>query len=495
MKVATGILFFIVLFTFSYSVYASISSSIDDFCAECSEKQSIQTATVILDKGETALLSRAWLAQNSVKTIDVQYFIWSSDNVGILAAEALLQAAMKGVKIRVIVDDFLIDAQDQTLVAFDNHPNIDIKIYNPLHKVGTSKIRRIWNLVTQFRNANQRMHDKLAIFDEEVAITGGRNMADEYFDFNGEYSFRDRDVLVYGQSVTQMQASFNNFWNHELSVSLKDLVVDRGLLSSQEQQQKIYDKLIAYASDESNYLPEVRESVKQLDQDFVKVMGNAQWSDARFIYDLPGKNEGNFGLKGGGKSTSEIIKILSQAKQEVVIQSPYLVVPDEAILLFKEMIDRGVIIRISTNSLASTDNLAAYSGYHKVRKKLLDIGVKLYEFKPYPENFKVLYQRHHTGEIEPPIFAIHAKSMTVDNSIALIGTFNLDPRSIHLNTEVAMVIPDVTTASTLKVLIEEDMKPENSWHVTSQRNPDESVSFAKRVALFFYKILPIQSIL
>jgi putative cardiolipin synthase len=484
----------------SIGAQANISDAINAFCSECAGKQSIQTATVILDKGETALLSRAWLAQNSVKSIDVQYFIWSADNVGVLAAEALLQAAMRGVKVRVIVDDFLINADDQTLAAFANHSNIEIKIYNPLHKVGTSAVGRLWNLASQFRNANQRMHDKLAIFDGEIAITGGRNMADEYFDFNREYSFRDRDVLVYGQSISQMQKSFNNFWNHELTVSLGDLVVDSDQQPSAEQQQKVYDDLIAYASDKSNFLPEVREAIKSLDHDFESVMANVHWSDARFIYDLPGKNDGSLGLKGAGQSTAEIVKILSQARNEVVIQSPYLVVPDEAMQLFKEMIDRGVNIKISTNSLASTDNLAAYSGFHKIRKDLLEIGVEVYEFKPHPENFKALYeryddQRQNDDESVSPVFAIHAKSMTIDSSIAMIGTFNLDPRSIHLNTEVAMVIPDRVTASKLKDLIEEDMSSENSWKVTMESNPDGMVSFGKRVKLFFYKLLPIQSIL
>jgi len=125
----------------------------------------------------------------------------------------------------------------------------------------------------------------------------------------------------------------------------------------------------------------------------------------------------------------------------------------------------------------------------------LSIGVEVYEFKPYPENFKVLYQRTHDEENEPPIFAVHAKSMVIDSTIAMIGTFNFDPRSINLNTEVAMVIPNKKTATLLKSLIEDDIKPENSWQVTQQKNPDAEVSFAKQVKLFFYKILPLQAIL
>ena len=152
-----------------------------------------QTGSYVLDRGEQALLARAWLVDHARSSIEIQYFIWSTDNIGILASEALLRAARRGVKVRVLVDDLLIDAPDKTLLALAKHPNIDIRIYNPLHSVGVPWYKRILNLVTNFRGANQRMHDKTLIVDGELAITGGRNMADEYFDYDHAYNFRDRD--------------------------------------------------------------------------------------------------------------------------------------------------------------------------------------------------------------------------------------------------------------------------------------------------------------
>ena len=143
-----------------------------------------QTGAYILDTGEEALLARAWLADHAERSIEVQYFIWSSDNIGILASEALLRAAERGVKVRVIVDDLLVDAPDKSLLALAKHPDVEIRIYNPRHRVGTPLHARVLNVATDFRGVNQRMHDKTFIVDGKVAITGGRNMADEYFDYD-----------------------------------------------------------------------------------------------------------------------------------------------------------------------------------------------------------------------------------------------------------------------------------------------------------------------
>jgi len=480
---------------FPITSQATLETVINEFCEECAEKSTSQTATVILDKGNTALLSRVWLTRQATQSIDVQYFIWSHDNIGILAAAELLAAADRGVKVRVIVDDFLVDTDMTQLIALEKHPNIDIKIYNALHKVGVSTPKRIWNLLTNFRNANQRMHDKLAVFDNQIAITGGRNMADEYFDFNKEYSFRDRDVLVLGQAVGSMTSSFERFWQHDLSQSLSDLLPKETAALSEQDRQLAYQNLRDYSSNEANFLPSVSKAIEQLDQRFPQVANEKRWSQAEFVADMPGKNSGKEGLGGGGISTEKLHTLVKQAQQEIVIQSPYVVVPDELLDTFKQLIENGVSIKISTNSLASTDNLMAFSGYHKVREELLDIGVELFEYKPNPKNFEVLYQNSSYTKDEPPTFAIHAKSMVIDQQTAIIGTFNFDPRSINLNTEVALIIPETNTAMLLRELILDDMATENSWELTKQSNPDDEVSFGKKMKLRFFKLLPLKEIL
>src|SRR5688572_21852288 len=160
-----------------------------------------QSGVYSLETGTGALIARAWLVDNAQRSIEAQYFIWSTDNIGVLAAEALLRAAERGVKVRVIVDDLFIDAPDKALLALALHPNIEIKVYNPRHSVGTPIPTRVLNMLTDFRGFNQRMHDKVLVVDGKVAITGGRNMAAEYFDYHHGYNFRDRDVVVLGSAV------------------------------------------------------------------------------------------------------------------------------------------------------------------------------------------------------------------------------------------------------------------------------------------------------
>ena len=485
----------IVLLLFSQIAVASFDEQIHNFCPECKELASSKTATVILDKGNTALLSRAWLTRHAQQSIDIQYFIWSHDNVGILAAAELLAAADRGVGVRVIVDDFLVNTDLRKLVALDQHPRIQIKIYNPLHHVGVSKLERVWHLLTNFRNFNQRMHDKLAVFDGRFAITGGRNMADEYFDFNKEYTFRDRDVLAFGQAIESMQQSFERFWVHDLSKPLSDLLGKEINELSEVERQEIYQTFRAYADDENNFLPQVRTAIDNLEAKFPLIAKEKVWSDAQFFTDLPGKNSGEQGLQGGGLTSHKLYQLMSEAENEILIQSPYMVVPKEIVDFFAQLVTKGVSIKLSTNSLASTDNLLAYSGYHNVRDGLLKVGVEIFEYKPNPKNFEKLYLNAGSIIATKPTFAIHAKSLVIDQKTAIIGTFNFDPRSIHLNTEVALMMPDVAIAEELKALIIDDMKSENSWKVSRQFNADREVSFAKRFKLGFLKLLPLQAIL
>jgi putative cardiolipin synthase len=470
----------------------SISDTVANICPSCLGRGESQTATLMLDRGETALYTRAWLTANAQHSIDVQYFIWSEDNIGILAAESLLQAANRGVSVRVIVDDFLIDTDAKWLSVLEAHPNIAIKIYNPKHNVGVSTFKRMTNLALHFREANQRMHDKVALFDNTIAITGGRNMADEYFDFDSEYAFRDRDVLVYGQSIPTMKASFERFWASDLSLSLSDLLKEDIALLSETDIRESHASLTQYANDPNNFTQKIRDNISHLSERFTTVMSEVRWSDAYFIYDLPGKNDGQSGLAGGGRSTAAIASLIQSAQSDILIQSPYLIMPESVIGFFKQLIDRGVSVTISTNSLASTDNLMAYSGYHNIRQALIDTGIALYEYKPAPANQQQLHQRYLDVKDSPPIFAIHAKSMVIDKKIAVIGTFNLDPRSINLNTEVGMVIPDEATALELHQLISNDIKAGNSWHITKDKNPDGEVAIGKRIKLWFLSLLPLE---
>lgn len=457
------------------------------------------SAVYVLDQGEDALIARAWLTDNARYSIDVQYFIWSHDNVGILAMEALLRAAERGVKVRVIIDDLLVETPDKTLLALAKHPNIHIRIYNPKSNVGVPLHTRLLNAASDFRGLNQRMHDKTFIVDSKIGITGGRNMADEYYDYNHQYNFRDRDALLMGYVATAMSNSFNNFWHNQLTVPVEQLFDGIGLMQehirvTDEEVQSVYQWLHGYAQLDRNFDPVVRQAIEKLPQHFPVIAEQLVWGDIRFISDDPGKNGKKYSFNGGGRTSRELAMLLRQAQSHVTIQSPYLVLTKEAKALFRELIQRGVKISISTNSMASTDNIQAFSGYKNQRDELLAMGIEIYEFKPWPKNQQLLMKRYEHVKNKNPIFAIHAKTLVVDSQITYIGTFNLDPRSVNLNTEVGVLIYNSKIAQQVEAYIKEDMSADNSWNAATD-DPDQYNSLGKKSRILFWGLMPIQPLL
>ena len=436
------------------------------------------------------MIARAWLTEAAERSIDVQYFIFTADNVGLIAVDYLLRAADRGVRVRLLVDDFMLEADGDQLLALDAHPNVEIRLYNPTANIGKNLSTKVFNLTTDFRGFNQRMHNKTFIVDGQVVITGGRNIADEYFDYDHEYNFRDRDVLLLGGASTDVQRSFNVFWESRLSVPVGKLVRSTGTPDTAT----VFRYLHEYACDPRNFWPQVRERIKSVPVAFARILKSDSlvWSDSvSFVADVPGKNSGADGLGGGGVTTSELIRLVKSARKSVTIQSPYLVTTQQSQDLFREVIARGVRVRILTNSLASTDNVDAFSGYQRERDALLEIGVDIYEFKPDAEVRRQLM----TGALQSalnfaPKFGLHAKSMVVDDEVAVIATFNLDPRSANLNTECLTVIRDPRVATNLRHAMDVDMLPENAWHTTRDFNPDGNVGIAKRVKVWFRRLVP-----
>jgi putative cardiolipin synthase len=458
-----------------------------------------QTGSFVLDRGEQSLLARAWLMDHARESVEIQYFIWSTDNIGILASESLLRAAARGVKVRVIVDDLLMEAPDMTLLALAKHPNIDIRIYNPVHSVGVPWYKRLLNMLRNFRGANQRMHDKTLVVDGQLAITGGRNMADEYYDYDHGYNFRDRDALVVGAVVPQIRQSFERFWASGLSVPVEQIYAGHGLMRrhvtvDDAQIRKIYADLTAYAADRRNFAPEVRAAIEAIPENFPALASAMAWGRVDFISDIPGKNDGRSGYGGGGLSTSALATLVRGARREVLIQSPYLVLSDPALALFRESIARGVKIRISTNSLASTDNLQAFGGYRRQRARLLRMGIEVHEYRPDPAIQRQVMQRYEALRPRSPVFALHAKTLVVDRTVVYIGTYNLDPRSENLNTEVGVIIHNAGQAGGVATAIEADMHPDNSWNAAADK-PDRFASRGKRLRAWFWGMMPIKALL
>ena len=429
------------------------------------------------------------------RSIDIQYFIWSSDNIGTLAAEMLLSAAERGVAVRVLVDDVLVDADDRTLLLLSAHPKVQIRIYNPKISVGVGFWQRIKNAVTGFRDINQRMHDKTAIFDGVAGITGGRNMADEYFDYDHEYNFRDRDVLLLGHAVADMTENFEEFWNSDLAVPVERLLSEELTRLSPLDAMQRSEELHAYAADPANFEFGVRQAIDSTPDFFPHLLQTLVWADVSFLSDAPGKNSGSDGLGGGGESTYQLIDAVRNARESVLIQSPYLILPEGGIELLGELTNKGVRVQISTNSLASTDNIQAFSGYQRQRQDILKAGVEIYEFMPEPNSHAQLVERYDRISHYAPVFGLHAKSMVIDGEIVFIGTFNLDPRSANLNTEVGMLARDRELARQVTESIETDMLPGNSWPTTLDFNPDFTVRRTKRFRTWINRLLPLDPIL
>jgi putative cardiolipin synthase len=339
------------------------------------------------------------------------------------------------------------------------------------------------------------MHDKTAIFDGVAGITGGRNMADEYFDYDHEYNFRDRDVLLLGPAVTDMRSNFEKFWTSGFASPVEEIFANEGLAISPEDARRRSRALHTYAASPVNFEPQVREAIAATAKYFPALLQAMSWENVSFISDIPGKNRGDSGLGGGGESTDRLIDAVKGAKQSILIQSPYLVMPDGGIELFESLVKRGVRIRISTNSLASTDNIQAFSGYLGQRNDLLRAGVQLFEFKPDPSIREDLIDRYPRIAENDPIFALHAKSMVIDDRTIFIGTFNLDPRSANLNTEVGILVDSDELARQLTDSIERDIDSANSWRTTEDFNPDSEVGLGKRIRAWVNRMLPLEPVL
>jgi len=448
------------------------------------------TGVHVLEQGNEAMLARAWLSQAAERSIDTQYFIFSTDNVGLIAFDHLVRAAERGVNVRVLVDDLLLDADAQQLLALDVHEHLAIKVYNPNVNLGKSLTDRARAVLSDFRGINQRMHNKTFIVDGVAAITGGRNVADEYFDFDHEYNFRDRDVLLLGAAVAQVGASFEDFWRSPLSVPIGKLIEPEPAAEAVA----VAARLHAYACDPLNFWPEVRAQIGAIPQTFARIEreGRLHFApDVRFVSDAPGKNDGTQGLGGGGITTAALAQLLRGAAREVLIQTPYLVTTASARKLFAQAVGRGVAVRILTNSLASTDNLEAFSGYARDRSELLATGVQVYEWRPDAmARSSLMKSALVKTKRTAPVFALHAKTMVIDGDTLVVGTFNLDPRSANLNTECFALIRSRPAAAGVRARMLDELRPGNAWRVSAGHHPDAHAGAWKRARVLLRGLIP-----
>jgi phosphatidylserine/phosphatidylglycerophosphate/cardiolipin synthase-like enzyme len=446
-----------------------------------------ETGVCSLENGGESLVIRAWLCDNAQKTLDIQYYIFSRDNTGLIACDYLVRAADRGVKIRLIVDDATAKTGRHEIYTLDTHKNIEIKIYNPGVKIG-DPITRLWKMITKGKQLQRRMHVKSLTVDEQVSIVGGRNIADEYFDYDKHYNFLDRDVMLIGKTVATVKNSFEEYWNDPLSVPYEELV---NIRRKKARDSHRFDRLHQYACDTENFTPRMRAKIRNFPASYAALeqAGTIVWlREVSYVTDAPGKNSG---AGFAARCTDSLLALIKSAKTSIDIQSPYLITTDTGKELLRQLVQRGVKVRVLTNSLGATDNYEAFSGYQRDREKTLATGIGIYEFRPDAQiRYKIMTDEVQAAMNYSPVIGLHAKSMVIDGNIAVIGSFNLDPRSVNLNTECVAIIRSREVAGLLLKYMNEAFLPENAWHTTTDYNPDKEAGNNKRAKAATRKVIP-----
>lgn len=428
---------------------------------------------VRVENGNDALLLRLHLIRHARRLIDIQTFIWTDDECGRLLIYELIEAAKRGVHVRIIADHMVSD-QDPRTVAFlaTVHPNFEVRHYRPaMRRIKPTFWQTMLAGALSFHGTNQRMHNKLMVFDGAIMLTGGRNIENTYFDHSRTMNFRDRDVLAIGPVARLAAESFEQFWNFKHTVPGAELADVAALISSGDYPRYTsradYD-FGPFFGDEAELSAEVATVSARLAAQLRAV------SKVRLIVDLPGKSSGFFSHD--SRITRELRELAAGAEQSIVMQTPYLILSRPARKLVKELRRKNpaMVIRISSNSFASTDNILAYSANYRLRGLYVrDLGLEVHEFKPRPDSLRQIFPGYDaiagiaaTENPEgkaPPFLCLHAKSLVVDDRVSFVGSYNLDPRSENLNTEIGLVIEDATFARELRATIDEDMRAENSW--------------------------------
>ncbi len=424
----------------------------------------------LLDRGEEAFIARLAMIEAAEKTLDAQYYVWRSDATGTVLLERLMAAADRGVRVRLLVDDMLYGRDDSKVAALTVHPNVDVRLYNPLKGDGTQAMKRYWDLLTNFGELNHRMHNKFMIADNQVVITGGRNVGNKYYGVNKKLVFRDLDVLAYGPVVAQSSGAFDAYWNSERSRPVEGRF--RDLLNSRDTDEEcadLRDKVAKFVSEEQFPYPanmDARRAVSLLrptGSGFGPEPEPMFWCPARLVVDTLAKGD-EPGLEHGSMVAEEIERLALSAEKEIVVETAYLVPRERMLGLLENNKHRGVEMRLLTNSIASTNQMSVHAFYQKTREQLIESGVDLYEINVDADSLAI-----HSASPGAHL-GLHAKTMVIDAKTSFVGTFNIDPRSAKWNSETGVVIESEAFAKHLLGRLERDFDPANSWRVRLDEN-------------------------
>ena len=444
---------------------------------------------LILDEGQDALLARVHLIRAARHSIDLQTFHFARDDAGRVVLDELRAAAKRGVKVRLLMDQLngLADPELQARLA-GFHRNFEIRIYNPVFdQAKVSPVEFAGAIVFQFRDLNRRMHNKVMLIDDRVAVIGGRNVQDEYFDWNAEYNYRDRDLLIAGPVTQAMKRNFDAFWNDRRALPPSDLGdVARVLIENKgaphappPPRSGRVQKMAADAGDGGAVFARLSPFLYQVGR-------------IDFFGDLPGKHDE--GPKSRVDASEALLSVLASSEKELLLQTPYLVMSRPARQLFRRLHKRNppLSVIVSTNSLAATDAFPVYAMSHKYKRLYLrELGFQIHEYKPFPADMPIDLMAVPgaaealaadeeaderwlgSGSSRRPVplkrtgvrIGLHSKSMVVDERIGIVGSHNFDPRSNDFNTESLVMVHDPAFAKALADSIRRDIKPGNSWTI------------------------------
>lgn len=451
-----------------------------------------------LADAQEAFAARTLLARAAQKTLDIQYYIWHDDITGTLLLEELRTAANRGVRVRLLLDDNGTAGLDDELAALNNHPNIEIRLFNPFIVRWPKSI----GFVTDFMRANRRMHNKSFTADNQATIIGGRNVGDEYFGAGEAVLFADLDVLAIGKAASDVSVDFDRYWESKSSYPVNLILpkVDATILP----QLKARAESLIRSPAAAQYTQAIRTS--PFISKMLKGNLNFEWADVRMVSDDP--------AKGLGKATSDsllihqLADILGRPTGNVDLISPYFVPTAAGVEVFTKMAHNGVKLRVLTNSLDATDVAAVHAGYAKRRKDLLAAGVELYELRRVSTNDK---RNESAGPFGSSGSSLHAKTFAVDHKRVFVGSFNFDPRSTHLNTEMGFVIESPNLAlqieqyfdnEIIKASYEVRLSEAGNVYWLEHRSgnlirydSEPETGLLKRAVVWFLSLLPIEWLL
>lgn len=418
-----------------------------------------QSACVLVDSGPVALTMRSVLADEARRSIDLQTYIYDDDEAGIVLVDRLRAAAERGVRVRLLIDDNGLRTDDCLPLLLDALPHVEVRVFNPF------RFRARWTRPLQFpfefRRLNHRMHNKLYVVDGVATIIGGRNIGGHYFEAHEAANFTDLDVLLFGPVAAEAQACFERYWNSELAVPLHVAMGPRDLAGARERLDR-YARAARFTRLQEAFRPETRRLGEALREGEHVV----HWARTRIVADDPSKASARRRRGVAQIMIDALNETWNQARHEVLAASAYFVPGRKGARDLIRLRRSGVDVSILTNSLASNDVPTVHAGYSRYRRALLRAGVALYEYQRFGRRGD---ERHSASSSN----ALHAKTIVVDQRIAWVGSFNLDPRSSRLNTEMAVLLESESLAQDLAARMRRDLEPDRSWRVMMRRGSRE----------------------